>query len=123
MGGGGLGVADGDGFGEAARAVQDVRHLEGADLPLGMDELLKSLAVKGDGLLSEGEPLVAAKERGEHAGRLVLGVGFEFGQRSAVQLLDPCGDLGGRGVGQAAGSFMVGGPGALPRHAGVPGQR
>jgi hypothetical protein len=122
LGGGGLAVAYSDGFGETAAAVEDVRHLVGTDLPLGMDELLEPFAVEGDALFGEGELVVTAEEGGEHAGRLILGVGFEVVQRSAIQLLDPCGDLGGRWVGQSAGAYTVGGPGP-PRHAGVPERR
>jgi hypothetical protein len=44
-------------------------------------------------------------------------VGFEVGERCAVQVLDPSGYVGGRGVGQS-GAFTVGGPGP-PRHAGA----
>jgi hypothetical protein len=48
-------------------------------------------------------------------------VGFELGERCAVQVLDPSGYLGGRRVRQA-GAFTVGGP-SPPRHARVPGRQ
>lgn len=53
-----LDVSDGDGFGQAASAVQDVGHLVRADLPLGVDELGETFAVEGNALLSEGEVVV-----------------------------------------------------------------
>ncbi|CAO0836681.1 hypothetical protein SMICM17S_01019 [Streptomyces microflavus] len=73
-----------------------------------------------DAALGESEVFVHAEQGGEHAGRLVLSVGFQVGERCAVQVLDPSGYLGGREVGQA-GAFTVGGPGP-PLHAGVPGR-
>lgn len=92
-----------------------------ADLPLGVDEPGEVVAVEVDAALGEGEIVVHAEQGGEHAGRLGLGVGFEVGERCAVQVLDASGYVGGRGVGQSR-AFTVGGPGP-PRHAGVPGQR
>ncbi len=92
-----------------------------ADLPLGVEEPGEVVAVDVDAALGEGEVVVHAEQGGEHAGRLVLGVGFEFGERCAVQVLDPSGYVGGREVGQS-GAFTVGGPGP-PRHAEVPGRR
>ncbi|GHH95441.1 hypothetical protein GCM10017779_58980 [Streptomyces capillispiralis] len=92
-----------------------------ADLPLGVEEPGEVVAVDVDAALGEGEALVHAEQGGEHAGRLVLGVGFEVGERRAVQVLDPSGYVGGREVGQS-GAFTVGGPGP-PRHAGVPGRQ
>lgn len=92
-----------------------------ADLPLGMEEPGEMVAVEADAALGEGKGVVHAEQGGEHAGRLVLGVGFEVGQRCAVEVLDPCGYVGGRGVGQS-GAFTVGLPGP-PRHVGVPGRQ
>lgn len=92
-----------------------------ADLPLGVDETGEVVAVEVDAALGEGKVVVHAEQGGEHAGRLVLGVGFEVGERCAVQVLDPSGYLGGREVGQA-GAFTVGWPGP-PQHTGVPRRR
>lgn len=92
-----------------------------ADLPLGVDEPGELVAVEVDAALGEGEGVVHAEQGGEHAGRLVLDVGFEVGERRAVQVLDPSGYLGGREMEQA-GTFTVGGPGP-PRHVRVPGRR
>lgn len=92
-----------------------------ADLPLGVDEPGEVVAVEADAALGEGEVAEHAEKGGEHAGRLVLGVGFEVGERRAVQVLDPSGYLGGREVGQA-GAFTFDEPGS-PQHAGVPGRR
>ncbi len=92
-----------------------------ADLPFRMNELGEALAVEGDALLGEGEVVVAGEEGGKHAGRLALGVGFEDGERGAVQFLDPSGYLGGDKAGQSAEAFTVGGPWP-PRHAAVPGR-
>ncbi|SBT91880.1 hypothetical protein GA0115233_103667 [Streptomyces sp. DI166] len=111
-------VADGDGFGEPACTVEEVGDLVRADLSLGVDEPGEVVAVDVDAALGEGEALVHAEQGGEHAGRLVLGVGFEVGERRAVQVLNPSGYVGGREVGQAW-AFTVGGPGP-PRHAAVP---
>ncbi len=90
------------------------------DLPLGVNEPGDVVAVEIDAALGESEVVVHAEQGREHAGRLVLSVGFEVGERCAVQVLDPSGYLGGREVGQT-GAFTVGGPGP-PRHAGVPGR-
>lgn len=92
-----------------------------ADLPLRVEEPGEVVAVEVDAALGEGEVVVHAEQGGEHAGRLVLGLGFEVGKRRAVQVLDPSGYVGGREAGQA-GTFTVGGPGP-PRHAGVPGRQ
>ncbi|GHG22147.1 hypothetical protein GCM10017667_67370 [Streptomyces filamentosus] len=91
------------------------------DLPVRVQEPGEMLTVEVDAALGEGEVGVHAEQGGEHPGRLVLGTGFEVGERSAVQFLDPSGYLGGRGMGQA-GAFTVGGAGP-PRHAGVPGRQ
>lgn len=117
----GLGLADGDGFGEAAGRVEEVGDLVRADLPLGVDEPGELVAVEGDAALGEREGVVHTEQGGEHAGRLVLGVGFQVGEWCAVQVLDPSGYVDGREVGQS-GAFTVGGPG-LPRHSGVPGRQ
>lgn len=117
----GLDVADCDGFGELAGAIEEMGDLVSADLPLGVDEPGEVVAVEVDAPLGEGEVVVHAEQGGEHAGRLVLGVGFEVGERRAVEVLDPSGYLGGREVRQA-GAFTVGGPGP-PWHAEVPGRR
>lgn len=74
-----------------------------------------------DAALSEGEGAVHAEQGGEHAGRLGLGVGFEVGERCAVQVLDSSGYLGGREVWQAR-AFTVGGS-RPPRCVGGPGRR
>lgn len=92
-----------------------------ADLPLGVDEPGEMIAVEVDAALGEGEIVVHTEQSGEHAGRLVLGVSFEIGERRAVQVLDPSGYLAGREVRQA-GAFRVDEPGP-PRHAEVPGRR
>lgn len=92
-----------------------------ADLPLGVDEPGEAVAVDIDAALGEDEVVVHAEQSGEHAGRLILSVGFEVGERRAVEVLDPTGYLGGREVRQA-GAFTVGGPGP-PRDAEVPGRR
>ncbi len=113
----GLDVADCDGFGEPAGTIEEMRDLVVADLPLAVDELGEVAAVDVDAALGEGEVLVHAKQGAEHAGWLVLGVGFEFGQRRAVQVLDPGGYLDGCQVGQAP-ALRGGGPGRL-RHVGA----
>lgn len=92
-----------------------------ADLPVGVDEPGEVVSVEVNAALGEGEVVMYAEQGGEHAGGLVLGVGFEVGKRRAVQVLDPSGYLGGREVGQAR-AFRGGGAGP-PRHAGVPGRR
>lgn len=92
-----------------------------ADLPLGVEEPGEVIAVEVDAALGECEFVVHAEQGGEHAGRLVLGVGCKVSERRAVQVLDPSGYLGGREVGQTR-AFRIGGPGP-PRHAGVPGRR
>lgn len=117
----GLDVADCDGFGEPAGAVEKVRDLVPTDLPLGVEEPGEVVAVEVDAALGEGEVVMHAEQGGKHAGRLVLGMGFEIDEWRAVQILDPPGYLGGRDVEQAR-AFTVGGPGP-PRHAGVPGRR
>lgn len=116
----GLNVVDGDRFGEPAGAVENVRHLGSAQLPLRMDEPGEAVTVESDAPLGEGQFVVHAEQGGEHAGRLILGVGFEVGERGAVQVLDPPRYLGRGEVGQS-GAFTVGAPGA-PRHAVVPGR-
>ncbi len=75
------------------------------------------LAVESDAAFGAGEVLVHAQEGAEHAGRLVLGMGAEVGERGAVQVLDPSGDLGGREVGQAG--FPDRGPRAAPARGGA----
>ncbi|MGY4957953.1 hypothetical protein [Streptomyces nigrescens] len=71
-----------------------MRHLRSADLPIRVDELGEAVAVDGDALLGDGEVTVHAEKGGEHAGRLVLAVCLQVGQRCAVQVLDLSGYLG-----------------------------
>lgn len=80
-----------------------------ADLPLGVDEPGEMATVEVDAALGQGEGVVHAEQGGEHAGWLVLYVGFEVGERCAVQVLDPSGYVDGREVGQSR-AFTVGGP-------------
>lgn len=117
----GLDLADGDGFGEPAGPVEEVGDLVRADLPFRVDEPGEVVAVEVDAALGEGKVVVHAEQGAEHAGRLILDVGFEVGERCAVQVLDPSSYVGGRGVGQS-GAFTVGGPGP-PRHDGVLGRQ
>ncbi|MGN9821601.1 hypothetical protein ACTMUQ_40565 [Streptomyces sp. SD11] len=76
-----LEIADRDGFGQAASAVQEVGHLVRADLPLRMDKLREAVAVDGDALFGESEIVVHRQERGEHAGPLGFGMGGEISER------------------------------------------
>lgn len=116
-----LDIAYGNRFGEPAGAVENVRDLVSADVPLGMDELGEAVPVEGDAPLGESEVVVHAEQGGEHAGRLALCVGFEVGQGGGVQVLYPSGYLGGREVEQS-GAFTVLGSGP-PRHVAVLGRR
>lgn len=92
-----------------------------ADGPPGVDEPGDVVAMDVDAPLGESEGIVHAQQSREHAGWLVLGMGVEVGERPAVQLLDPSGNLGRREVGQAR-AFTVGGP-APARRRTVPGRR
>lgn len=67
------------------------------DPPLGVvEDPGKMVAVEGDAALGPCEDVVHAEQRGEHAGRILLSVSCEVGERRAVQFLDLSGYLGGR---------------------------
>jgi hypothetical protein len=92
---------------------REVGDLVPTFVPLGLNEPGEVVAVEVDAALGECEVVVHAEQVGEHAGRLALGVGGDVGERCAVQVLDPSGNLGGREVAQAglSGSAGPGRPG------------
>lgn len=92
-----LDVTDGDHLGEPTGSVEKVGDVALPDPPLGVvQEPGKMVAVEIDGTLGLSEDVMHAKQRGEHAGRILLSVSCEVGERRAVQFLDPSGYLGGR---------------------------
>jgi hypothetical protein len=106
----GVGVAGGDGLGDAAGAVDDVTGGKTADLPLRGDEFAQPLQLEGDVALGERQIAVTAGERGEQGGiGGAVGERFELTERLSEQRLDALGDdlgdgvSGGVGLGQSAG--------------------
>lgn len=100
----GVGVACGDGFGDAPSAVEDVTGGESTDLAVGGGEFTKPLKLEGDIAFGEGQFAVAAGQGGEQGGLGSRGGdGFEFGDRLSVQRLDALGGELGNGKGRGAG--------------------
>ncbi|MFF7337332.1 hypothetical protein ACFZAT_08310 [Streptomyces sp. NPDC008163] len=92
-----LDVTDGNDLGEPTGSVEEVGDVALPDPPLGVvEDPGKVIAVESDAALGLSEGLVHAEQRGEHAGRVLLSVSCEVGERCAVQFLDPSGYLGGR---------------------------
>ena len=100
----GVGVAGGDGLGDAPGAVEDVTGLEPADLPFGNGEFAQPLKLESNAAFGEGQVTVGASQGGEQGGlRGGVGEGFEFSERLSVQRLDALGDELGNGVGRGVG--------------------